>query len=109
MGKRIQQPELITSFPMKPDEVAAYRKWFGPNMKVLGSMLGGVPARTIGRWERGDAIVTNDLAEKIRSLLYPRGGEPKLSANDPEYKPRPVAKRRCVYTIEIKVFEEPNP
>jgi len=110
MGKRIPKPELQTGL-MKPAEVTAYRKWFGGNMKVLGSMLGGIGPRTIGRWERGEAIVPNDLADKMRSLVFPRDGQEKaLSVNDD--RPAPAApartngKRRCIYTVEIKIYEE---
>ena len=74
MAKQVVKPELATGI-MGAAEVMAYRKYIGASMGAFGEMAGGITARTIGRYERGDTAVPTAIADAIRSLLYPRRGE----------------------------------
>lgn len=89
---KLEKPELTTGV-MAGAEVKAYRRYIGSNMGSFGDMLGGITSRTIGKYEKGDMAVPTAVADSIRSLLYPRRGQPEAVTPQSEPKKPSAAAR----------------
>jgi len=67
------KPELKSGH-MKNLEFAQYVAFYGmeKNLKGFGALIGGIGARSVGKYMRGDQAIPAQVAENVRSLLYPR-------------------------------------
>lgn len=68
-GRKIKKPEPISG-QMKPDELVHIRKYLRLSMRQLGEKIGGIGPKTVGKWENGDALVPQELADRIRYLVH---------------------------------------
>jgi predicted transcriptional regulator len=104
------KPELSNG-PVLPSEVAQTRAFLGMKAGDFGNLLGGITARSITRYERGDTAIPTAVGNAIRDLLYPRttrAVEPEEVPPTPEEEPvtatEPRRRRRRVEpVVETKV------
>ncbi len=118
----VEKPELSTG-PVFAAEILQTRLYLGLKKGDFGKLLGGITARSIGRFERGDSVMPTEIGNAMRDVLYPRTkrGDPAPTTPEPEPAPEPKRRRRkragsktpsdarrLVYTIEVyeHIYEE---
>lgn len=116
------KPELSNG-PVLPSEVAKTRAFLGMKAGDFGNLLGGITARSVTRYERGDTAIPTAVGNAIRDILYPRttrvvepdevpppaeedtppAAEPRRRRRrkEPEVSTEVGGTRKLLYTIEV--------